>query len=435
MAAAAAAAACASVGLLTLVLRPAGLAERDSVGRLGSAVFLETQHAPDRLCSAAAAVTATAARALELPVAWQRACEALRRSPLEWASPGRNWCWVWTKQEACYAERTWWQAQERAAGRHDAPDPAVVPLEALRSPSLCDRPELGTLAATAQDREAARTWFDQTVSVYVINLPSAVDRWLGVSERCRELGIHATRLPGVDLSLPGELRRAQEDGTIPREWSASEAEGNMRRIMAGSPAVAVERYVRDYGLGTAGCAAAHLRAMRVAGGAERWRLRPLALILEDDAWLEDDFVVKVWRLVREEAPCDWEAISLRSQCPFGTCISPHLTRVQPDATEPAELCRHGVNFGFYAMLYRADRLEELSQRLAHVVWDATRPGCLANDVALAAISDEVAYYAVPTSQVPGFVRQQGGVSLRSSLNLAATARLDSALGQKKGVVA
>merc|ERR1719183_3391228 len=119
-------------------------------------------------------------------------------------------------------------------------------------------------------------------------------------------------------------------------------------------------------LGTVGCATAHLRAQRYAAVASD---KEFALILEDDVVLEDDFVVKIQRLLQEEAPCDWSAISLKTHCPYGECVSPHLTRVHPDGNEPAERCRHGVNYGFFAMLYRTSELEDISSRLAEVVYD------------------------------------------------------------------
>merc|ERR1711920_1004659 len=100
---------------------------------------------------------------------------------------------------------------------------------------------------------------------------------------------------------------------------------------------------------------------------------PFALILEDDVMLEDDFVVKLNRLLHQEAPCDWSAISLKTHCPYGACVSPHLTRVHPDGNEPAERCRHGVNYGFFAMLYRVSDLPEITARLERVVFDAARP--------------------------------------------------------------
>merc|ERR1712038_2182997 len=123
--------------------------------------------------------------------------------------------------------------------------------------------------------------------------------------------------------------------------------------------------------------------------------QPLAIILEDDVRLEPDFVVKLKQLVENEAPCDWTAISLKSACPHGACVTPHLLRVQPDVNEPLERCRHGGNYGFYGMLYKVSSMGDLHQRLAGTVWDANRPHCLDVDVALASISDQVAYYAVP----------------------------------------
>merc|ERR1712014_223551 len=114
----------------------------------------------------------------------------------------------------------------------------------------------------------------------------------------------------------------------------------------------------------------------------------------------------------------WEAISLQTMCPYGHCVSQHLTRVLPDINEPAERCRHGVNYGFYAMLYRADNLLRVTSELSRIVWDAERPHCLDVDVALAAISDKVAYYAVPTVQHPGFLSTGHFESSRGQMNLA-----------------
>merc|ERR1711920_859282 len=119
----------------------------------------------------------------------------------------------------------------------------------------------------------------------------------------------------------------------------------------------------------------------------------------------NDFAIKLKRLLETEAPCDWDAISLRSRCPYGECVSPHLTRVWPDGNEPEERCRHGVNYGFFAMLYRLADLEDLHNRLAAVVWDHSRPHCLDVDVALASIADMIAYYAVPGMQEPGFLSE------------------------------
>jgi len=143
----------------------------------------------------------------------------------------------------------------------------------------------------------------------------------------------------------------------------------------------------------------------------------MALIFEDDVRPNVDFAVKLRRLLATEAPCDWAAISLRSRCPYGECVSEHLTRVLPDGNEPTDRCRHGVNYGFFAMLYRLEVLPALRARLAERVWDAGAPRCLDVDVALASISDRVAYYAVPFMQEPGFVVEESHGSARFDTNM------------------
>jgi len=373
-----------------------------------------------------------------------------------WLWPGRNWCWEATKRHACYGRHTWREAQESAAKEDKAPGPDLVFLPALLQAELCDQKRLGASilpldsptrgglqsqtgdvsksaeAALEAEQQDAESWFRSHVSVYVVNLPSAAARWHRISARLQELGIKATRVAGIDVSSRGALVKAQQDGLVPYSWDFSQAEQNMVRLLRNSSSTTAKRFINDYGLGTVGCAAAHLRTMWQASSDALTSGRPLALILEDDVWLEDDFILKLRRLLIEEAPCDWEVISLRSQCPFGICVSPHLTRVQPDGNEPEEMCRHGVNYGFFAMLYRASSLTSVANKLHRQVWDSKMPGCLANDVALASISDNVAYYAVPASQVPGFVEHIDSDSVRSELNRRGSASwLDSALKQKR----
>merc|ERR1712217_710827 len=103
-------------------------------------------------------------------------------------------------------------------------------------------------------------------------------------------------------------------------------------------------------------------------------------------------------------------------CPFGKCISPHLSRVQPDVNEPEDRCRHGVNYGFQGIMYRTGALERLVSRWQQVIFDDKRPHCLDVDVALASISDEIGYYAVPFVQVPGLLQEMSMGSTRSSIN-------------------
>merc|ERR1719401_2319626 len=105
-------------------------------------------------------------------------------------------------------------------------------------------------------------------------------------------------------------------------------------------------------LGTLGCASAHFKVQMQALA----DMSPLALVFEDDSWPEDDFVERLWSLVEEELPCDWEVTSLMSTCPYGMCVSRHLTRVQPDGNEPELGCRQGVNWGMHGMLYRTSSL-------------------------------------------------------------------------------
>ncbi|CAL1166408.1 unnamed protein product [Cladocopium goreaui] len=365
-----------------------------------------------------------------------------------WIWPGRNWCWVAAKRHACYGHHTWYDAESVAYEemRHNQKElkaeMQMLPhLPALQNAELCDKPVLGAelkpkeakeqeqkLAAFHIQSAEAHFWFQRNVAVYVLNMPSATERWAQMSRRLQELEIHAKRLDGIDLSLG--LDQAKKDGLVPNDWNFTAAKETMVRLLHKSSAAAAQRYLDNYGIGTVGCAAAHLRAMWQAASA--WHSKkPLVLILEDDVWLEDDFKLKLRNLLRDEVPCDWDVISLRSQCPYGVCVTPHLTRVQPDGNEPEEMCRHGVNYGFYAMLYRADALIPVANALHRQIWNNSRPGCLANDVALAAISDRIAYYAVPSSQVPGFVQHTNRGSVRTELNHRGQAWLDLVLQKKQ----
>ena len=138
--------------------------------------------------------------------------------------------------------------------------------------------------------------------------------------------------------------------------------------------------------------------------------KALALILEDDVWLSDDFAAKLRQLVHDEAPCNWQILSLKSRCPFGKCVSTHLSQVRPDGN--AGRCS-GVNFGFFAMLYRVDQLDDIFKMLYEEVWSQQ---CHNTDVALAGISDKVAYYAVPAIQMPGLLHEARLPSLREARN-------------------
>merc|ERR1740129_2336174 len=246
----------------------------------------------------------------------------------------------------------------------------------------------------------AKTWLANNVAVYVVALPAEAERKQFMQTRMAELGIQFTFLVGVDLRVPGSYAKAKTDGVIPMDFNYQLADQNGGGVA-----------------GMVGCAAAHLGAMQtIATGGNQGK--PLAVVLEDDVTLETDFAIKLYRIVTAEAPCDWEVISLKSACPFGACVTEHLTRVMPDVNEPDARCRHGVNYGFYGMLYKVQTLNDVRAKLGQRVWDPNTPHCLDVDVALASISDTLGYYAVPYWQAPGLLSMGGHGSTRNDNDAA-----------------
>jgi len=305
---------------------------------------------------------------------------------------GRNWCWVGMKRLGCHARlayRLSWRELNSIAVQAGALNPPE-PFLPLLDPQVCDVQTFGaTRAWSPEEDRLAHEWFRENVVVLVLNLPMNRARWTFIQARLKELRIDATRVDGVDMRWEGALSSAMQEGMIPSSFDLEKAKTEAWKIGLGGI------------LGRVGCASAHFRGQRHAMKSGK----PLAVIFEDDVWPEHDFVPRLWQLVREELPCDWEAVSLSSKCPYGRCISKHLTRVQPDANEPEESCHGGVNYGFQGMLYRTERLEAMQRIWQRVVFDHDRPQCLDVDVALASISDQVAYYAVPFVQNPGFLSE------------------------------
>eukprot|EP00929_Paragymnodinium_shiwhaense_P079450 TRINITY_DN41355_c0_g1_i1.p1 TRINITY_DN41355_c0_g1~~TRINITY_DN41355_c0_g1_i1.p1 ORF type:complete len:612 (+),score=130.96 TRINITY_DN41355_c0_g1_i1:84-1919(+) len=352
--------------------------------------------------------------------------------PSSWKWPGRNWCWVHIKRTACYWDRysdetlpNWWWAQEKNSKWHAAPKPTDYLFTGLENPALCDLPQNGAhIDASAEEMAEAKAWVAKNLAVYVVNLDTAKKRWQSMSGRLSSLGLNATRIAGIDLSKLG-LEGAKAKGYIPQAWNYTQAKAMVKRMMNKSSEHAQDWWLIPdaIGLGTVGCAAAHLNAQRRAAQLASAEGKQLALILEDDIWIEDDFALRLRRLLRDEAPCDWEAISLSSRCTYGVCVSPHLSRVQPDGNEPALHCHAGTNFGFFGMLYRTNALLGLNQKLMMKIWDEAT-ACVPVDSALAAISDQVNFYAVPHSQKPGFMSEvtdgsMGEKSTRISANYKA----------------
>ncbi|CAE7708387.1 unnamed protein product [Symbiodinium sp. CCMP2592] len=321
----------------------------------------------------------------KLTAEWKRKCSSLPHP----SSAAGNWCWEYMKHNGCYASHgstTWYEDQSKArslltvAQLGQAPPPAELAMEALVHPHLCENPLFGKDWRTPFESSASLSWMRATVSVYVVHLRSATDRWRLVSSRLKELGIDFQTVEGVDLTRLDDYQRALQEGLLPKVANGS--------------------------LGTLGCAAAHFRAMRTAARGPK----ALALVLEDDVWLSDDFAAKLRQLVHDEAPCNWQILSLKSRCPFGMCVSTHLSQVRPDGNSGR--CS-GVNFGLFAMLYRVNSLENIWKMLYEEVWSQQ---CHNTDVALAGISDKVAYYAVPAVQMPGLLHEARLPSLREARN-------------------
>jgi hypothetical protein len=294
-------------------------------------------------------------------------------------------------------------AQEgRCPLRHDEP------FAPLKDPDVCDVAEHGrTRNWTATERETASKWFNETVKVYVLNLPTDTNRWKMMSSRMKELDIPIERIFGVDMRVDNALKNAQNNGWIPASWNFTNAQ---------SVAYTKKQKWEGSILGTVGCASAHFKAQAKI---MEDRL-PLGIVLEDDSWVEDDFVLRLWSLVVDELPCDWEVAALLSRCPYGQCVSTHLARIQPDANEPTWACRAGVNWGMHGMLYRTASLARVQKHWKKTVFDEDRPHCLDVDVALASISDRVGFYAVPSVQDPGFLRETNHRSARWDINMAGT---------------
>lgn len=400
-----------SSGLVEALPEPAlGVVAVDFVDvlKVPGSDWLEQLNPGPQFCNASARVLRNTSppRTFVLPEEWEKRCREMEEHPNGAAPyPDRNWCWAWMKYEGCLWTRahwSWWEAQQRLAAKGKAPDPHHWPMRPLLDAELCERPVLGrSTAFTEEEARRAQAWVVQNVAVYVLNLPSDTQRWTRMVSRLRAIGLTAERVFGVDMTKPGMLDEARNEGLVPQDYIIAKAQKKAEEERMGGIT------------GTVGVASAHFRALgRAYDGRGK---RPLALILEDDTELVDDFSIRLWRLLAE-APCDWAAISLKSRCGFGTCATRHLTRVLPDGNEPADRCHHGVNYGFYAMLYRAERLDYLRQRLRTTVWREDRPHCLDIDVALASISDEVPYYAVPAVQEPGFLHEGSQGSARYTKN-------------------
>jgi len=340
---------------------------------------------------------------------WLQFCRKKNQKRFWWQWPeGRNYCWSGLKAK-CHANlkahKSWAHLQDMAADAGIAPPRADSSFSPLDEPELCDRPSNGkSRNYLAYERASAREWFRTRVRVYILNMPGDSERWEMISERLRALDIQASRVLGVDLRKPNALQTAKLAGWVPLSYNFTRAQhiALSKKHSMGSI------------LGTLGCASAHFKAQKQAMEDGM----PLSLVLEDDSFPAEDFIERLWSLVREELPCDWQVAALMSRCPYGKCVSPHLSRVQPDANEPAWRCHQGVNWGFQGVLYRTSALPKVQKLWQSKVFNEERPHCTDVDVALASISDRVGFYAVPAGQDPGFLKETNHRSARYSINVA-----------------
>ncbi|CAE8615765.1 unnamed protein product [Polarella glacialis] len=350
-------------------------------------------------------------RAWSVDKGWRMVCWARNRLKFgwqpRWPAEDRNWCWEAVK-ERCHqslrAPETWDTYREEVTRMGKAPSAVDAPFSGLLEPEVCEVHKGPPARFTLPQARAAEKWFKKHVKVYVLNLPANTERWRMISSRLGALGLTFQRVWGVDMREPTMLETAKTEGWVLPTYNIKKAQE-----VAYSP-----QFHKGSILGTVGCAAAHFKVQHqaMADGS------PLALVLEDDSYLEDNFVERLWSVVTEELPCDWEVVSLLGRCAFGKCTSKHIARIQPDADEPDWRCHAGVDWGMHAMLYRTEHLPRYQDRWKRQVFNESVPGCLDIDIALASISDEVGYYAVPNSHQPGLVKEVPLGSARIQINQA-----------------
>jgi len=343
----------------------------------------------------------------ELPEEWRERCRLNHGKQDD--GTNRNWCWVAIKNQCKLLDKVkqpWSQVWAMARANGKVPEMFDERFDPLEHPEICDEPSSGqSLAWTPTEWQMSREWLKQHVAVYVINLATDAKRWQYIQAQLEQLGLPAKRIEGVALQESKSLMEAKQSGWIPDSFDMEQAE-----MHAQSSTLKKISGLR----GSAGCASSHFKA-QIQSYSDGF---PITLVLEDDTLLQEDFVPRLWNMVKTELPCDWDVVSLNSKCPVGRCVSKHLARVQPDFNEREQDCHFGVNFGTHGLLYRTERLPSIRQLMQNATFDVTRPPCMDLDVALASISNRMAYYAVPAVQFPGFMvhENRAFVSTRAKIN-------------------
>jgi hypothetical protein len=339
------------------------------------------------------------------------------------------------KQIACHANEpslrahpTWRDAQEVLESGSEAL--AALPrFDPLWNAGVCGDVGLETRTWTAHERRQARKWFRENVAVYVLKPPARKEPRNVLSTRLLELQIPFQYVHGVDLREDRAFEEARAQGLLPPGYNLTRALGNalgpllakdkegatpvewaerakaVMRANASASGEAVRTVSRL--LDAAGAAVGHFRAQERALNVTP--SQAVTLVLEDEAFPAGDFMVRLWSLVTQELPCDWQVVSLAARCPYGRCVSRHLARILPDAgEEQSQRCRFATSQGLRAFAYRTREMRALQERWKDTVFDEERPSCLGADAALASIADAVAFYAVPVTQHPRLMEDLPG---------------------------
>ncbi|CAE7036904.1 CAT1 [Symbiodinium sp. CCMP2592] len=270
--------------------------------------------------------------------------------------------------------RTNWRLLLKHASCPARSCPGLARLGGLRS--WTDEQQRSSLEWFHRNVQAARALFGSasdrvcweskdSTEIYVLEMPGLVQQPEDVPKRC------------YDLNLELDLQAAVMDGSLPSGFDI--------------------KHFKDQ-VGALSLAASHFHVQNLARRSAA--PKPIVLVLEDGAALAEDFRHKVWSLIQEETPCDWNVLSLSSSCPTGRCTSPHLARIGSDLRlSSLERCREVTSRGFRGILYRTGTIADFQNRWMQVAFDFAHPDCLSLDASLGAISDEVAFYAVPAVSV------------------------------------
>lgn len=297
-------------------------------------------------------------------------------------------CWESLKLLACSAghEKLSWDKAKSVLE-----EKAQVSLKGATPPlddaSLCDVENPGSAQSwTSFEKQKSLAWLAKNVQAFVLAVPGATATSAlmlptpNTSQLLGEFGIQATRIKGYDLSRPEDLQAAKLAGHVPKDLKTPPRNAVVKLNLIAS----------------------HFHIQDVA--TQPGLTKPITLVLEDGMQPSRDFQLRLWSLITEEAPCDWDFISLSSRCPLGRCVAPHLVRLGPEArTSDSLSCDDPVNSGFQGVLYRTGILPGFKSRWKEIAFDQKHFGCLGMDMALSVMADEVAAYAVPAVQDPSFI--------------------------------